>query len=363
MLTDRHFQTLAFPWRIYDSQGKMIAQGDGCLFPIPEQAKKSPSEEYYPVAPVGWSVCPAGYAVYVLTLKTLFDHRLVIPGLKVNGLSKVSGKSALLSLKTDTREIERYVDETLGAYENIHGFFQTLIERSVHEMRGINRDIKAATADITDHLSGGPQDIDAARVRTNNIKALSEILGSRADFLDYLANPNASFKNKIQIKVYQKFDKTVRSLGKRASDKGVPLLLRGNSVGQVYGLPVFEVIPYLLIENALKYSPARETVTVNFWEGADKIIVTVQNMGPLMTPEEISKVSEFGFRGANAIRGFDGTGIGMFFLKDLVERHHEAEMEFSQFGTPKRIGDLDYTTTQVRLTFKRSDVVRDARLS
>lgn len=353
MLTERHFGSFAFPWIIFDSRNTLISRGDGCLFPIPLAAMSQPSEEFYSRAPIGWSRCPAGYAVYAASIPSLFDYRVVIPGLKVTGISTAQGRSESLSIKTDKEEIERLVARTIEGFEQAEQFFQDLMKRNVHELRQINRDIVAANEDVAHFLESLPGAEDAKN-RVNNLRALSEILGSRTDFQDYLSNPSSSTK-RIPIRPYQKFDKIVRSLRKRATDQGVSLHHSGNSVGYINGLPVFEVIPYIIVENAIKFSPRDYAVTVTFLEDAERIFITTQNLGPALSDAEIARVFESGFRGSEAVNNnIPGTGIGLFFLKDLVERHHQGTFAFSQSGDPIIVGGTPYRWTNVAVSFKRT---------
>jgi signal transduction histidine kinase len=332
--------------------GKLVNRGEGCLFHLSAEAKAAACERHYAISPPGWSTCPAGFAVYTVRLPILFGYRLVVPGLKVLGHSTAQGRSESLSIKTSAVDLERYVARALDGFDQAERFFQTLIERSVHEMRQINRDIVATIEDVADFLTKVPHS-EYAVTRMNNMRALSEILASRSDFLDYLSGPPSSAPQ-MQVRPYQKFDKTIRSLRKRAADRSVALSFTGTSIGVILGLPVFEVIPYLLIENAIKFSPPQHSVLVTFVETDAHIAITVQNSGPAMTDDEIGRVFDIGFRGQRAIdNNIPGSGIGLFFLRDLVERHHNGTFKFQQRGDPEMVGSTPYRSTEILLRFKR----------
>ncbi|MBM4254809.1 MAG: HAMP domain-containing histidine kinase [Deltaproteobacteria bacterium] len=76
-----------------------------------------------------------------------------------------------------------------------------------------------------------------------------------------------------------------------------------------------------LVHNALKFTPARGKVTVStFTRGEDKVGVSVVDSGPGMTPEEIAVVFEK-YRTAKKDRKREGSGLGLFIVKALVEAH------------------------------------------
>lgn len=76
-----------------------------------------------------------------------------------------------------------------------------------------------------------------------------------------------------------------------------------------------------LVHNALKFTPARGKVTVSvFVRGEGEVVVAVTDAGPGMTPEEIGVVFEK-YRTAKKDRKKEGSGLGLFIVKALVEAH------------------------------------------
>ena len=77
-----------------------------------------------------------------------------------------------------------------------------------------------------------------------------------------------------------------------------------------------------LVTNALKFTPGRGTVTIRstLSKKKDKIIGTVADTGVGLAPEEIPTIFEKYQRAENAIP-YEGSGIGLFIVKALVEAH------------------------------------------
>jgi hypothetical protein len=204
MITEKYFFTFAFPWVLISPNNVVVDSGDGNLFPLQEPALSAESMQYCIKAPIGWSRCPSGFAVYCVELPSLFDYKLVIHGRKVNNISTIHGRSDTLSIKTDALQIERYVHQMLVAFEKVEQYFRDILSRSVHEVRNINTDVKHAAEAIIFGIKSGGFEIQLLD-RANNIKALSEILSARTDFLDYLANPILSNRKRRNFGVYQKY--------------------------------------------------------------------------------------------------------------------------------------------------------------
>jgi len=77
---------------------------------------------------------------------------------------------------------------------------------------------------------------------------------------------------------------------------------------------------YNLVENALKFTPGGEAVEVRALEDGKAIVVEVADSGPGIPPDELSKIFEELYRGANA-RGVEGSGLGLALVQRVVELH------------------------------------------
>ena len=77
-----------------------------------------------------------------------------------------------------------------------------------------------------------------------------------------------------------------------------------------------------LVSNAVKYTPARGSVTVKTWSKDDEIKVEVSDTGIGIPQEALPRIfSEF-YRAKNAkAMEMEGTGLGLAIAKDVVEQH------------------------------------------
>ncbi|MGD8402902.1 MAG: HAMP domain-containing sensor histidine kinase [Anaerolineales bacterium] len=77
---------------------------------------------------------------------------------------------------------------------------------------------------------------------------------------------------------------------------------------------------YNLVENALKFTSGDEAVEVRALEDGKAIVIEVADSGPGISSDELSKIFEELYRGANA-RGIEGSGLGLALVQRIVEMH------------------------------------------
>lgn len=75
-----------------------------------------------------------------------------------------------------------------------------------------------------------------------------------------------------------------------------------------------------LLSNALKYSPADSTVTLEGEVRGDRVILSVRDRGPGVAPQDLTRVFQRYFR-APSTRHVDGIGLGLHSTRLLVEAH------------------------------------------
>lgn len=77
-----------------------------------------------------------------------------------------------------------------------------------------------------------------------------------------------------------------------------------------------------LIENAIKYTPVGGQVTINLKYDTNKVEFSVQDTGVGVTKEQQGRLFTKFFRASNVMRmETDGTGLGLFIVKNIIEAH------------------------------------------
>jgi len=77
-----------------------------------------------------------------------------------------------------------------------------------------------------------------------------------------------------------------------------------------------------LVENAIKYTPPGGQVTISVKHDINKVELSVKDTGVGVSPQQKDRLFTKFFRAANVMRmETDGTGLGLFIAKNIIEAH------------------------------------------
>ena len=74
-----------------------------------------------------------------------------------------------------------------------------------------------------------------------------------------------------------------------------------------------------LLDNALKYTPAGGTIDLELYAAGETVVLTVEDSGPGIAPEERARVFDRFYRVAGSAAG--GSGLGLAIVSAVAERH------------------------------------------
>ncbi len=77
-----------------------------------------------------------------------------------------------------------------------------------------------------------------------------------------------------------------------------------------------------LLSNALKYTPPGSPLTLRASPGETEVIMSVEDCGPGISPQEQRKVFDRFFRGKEQRERIPGTGMGLTIAREIVRAHH-----------------------------------------
>ena len=104
---------------------------------------------------------------------------------------------------------------------------------------------------------------------------------------------------------------------------------------------------YNLVENALKFSAACDTVEVRAREDDRWLVIEVADSGLGIPPEELPQVFEELYRGSNA-RGIAGSGLGLALVQRIVQLHGgEVRAQSRQNGAKGAVFTLRLPVTKL----------------
>ena len=326
MKIEQFFQAIAFPFRVQTSTPYSLAfESKYFLFDVPKYGYLN--ENFWEaIDSEGWRTCKAGYAVYARKIPGAEKRFLVLHGLKVKGHWTAKGKSEGLSIVLDATKIEKYINNFLFELNNyiednagqVEAQVRSLVTEHVHEIRSMNTSLYHAGYELQEKLR---YDERYKLALAKNVVALSELVSVRIELADLAAsnleNPAGEFT--APLSAYKKFDKITKCYIAYAAKREITISLSGDSRGLTKGVENFEMLPLIIIDNAVKYSPDKRGIEVVFSEDDSKIFCRVRSLGPKIELPEYVSIFGKEQRGVHAISsGRTGSGIGLYFAKRLL---------------------------------------------
>lgn len=237
-----------------------------------------------------------------------------IPRLTLSAVRPAAARAA--AMEGEQRRRESRVAELEGfvtASKELGNF-------TLHEIRRLNAQLKSQSESLSRMLSDGSH--EWARDRADNLFATSTLISIRLDAYDLEVNPEQAInQHRRSVGVYSKFDKCRHVLRTQASARRIKVLFDGESHSMIDAFPIFDLLPYVLLENAIKYSPDDQTIALTFEESRGQIRVQLASYGPTLEAGEWDRVFDRGFRGKHASARSPGSGLGLFVAQRICHIH------------------------------------------
>jgi len=202
------------------------------------------------------------------------------------------------------RSIERFAEENFSEMISYAHDIQYMIGTFVHRSI-VNK--------------SNETDIDELKKALNEINVLAAIISAKDCFFRYRTG---TYPSKLySIDITGKFYKIFKAYEKFGLVKKKQLKFNFNSqkVPTVDTYEVFDFIPYILLENAVKYSPVGAEIDIDIKKSDSFIVVEIGSFGPALEADEKGKIFEKSFRGKVALEmGIKGQGLGLYHLKQAI---------------------------------------------
>lgn len=314
---------------------------DGLFFkPAVEMISNQRVNKYISDRKTGWTEVDFGYYRYCLqdTDGTLY----IIPGIHLNDFPPKKILSKRL-YKFSKLEIENYAKEIILFVEKTKQEAERDLNMLVHDLRNIsaaiyNSAISASSALKRDDLSSAQQEIDS-------VIASQAMLKMRTDVIDYIGNPTSIVEIR-DIPIYRRFDKVSRAFSSKAFNHGLNIILTGESYNITKGPDILEIVPYIFVDNAIKYSPKKSMIDIHIEDKSQETQIVFKSLGPKIDNTEKFTIFERGYRGIHALESArPGSGVGLNLARHLVENHFGGTITVHQSeSAEEREGELFYWT-------------------
>lgn len=339
----------------------------GSLFKLPpELCDQFRVRQYQSVSQDGWHQSEFGYLLYRKTDE--LGRAFILPGLFLEDGPKPKKKFYGYKAQNTKLMIEEYLRQHMSRSRDQRILAEESTTALVHDLRHLSSAIYHSA-----------EQAQRARINKDNaeladslktIVATQTMLKARIDYLDYTTGVDR-FETVEKIPVYSRVDKVVKCFRATAKDKAVAIELSGQSFRFTKGPNILDIVPYTLVDNAIKYSPPHYCVEVRVYDLDGRTVVSISSIGPTVHGDEQEKIFEVGFRGKSALEVRpSGTGIGLSVAKEIVEKF-SGEIDVKQDGEPIDYKGVEYRNTtftfsvpssgEDKIRMKRSG--RNARLS
>lgn len=318
----------------------------GSLLSIPpELGGTTKINMYSRIVSAGYHIIDHGYLAYVHISPNHFRYCFpaIIPDdpkfnnkLKINELMRKS-------------KFDRYINSVISLENDIRKSSNDDMNLIIHDLRQLSSAIYNAAQEALIFFTHHKYD-NVVTDLIGNIVAAQQMLKIRTDMIDYSGGGGQRI-DVDYVPVFRRVDKVVRSFRPAANRSRLKIELSGTSYSASHGPNILEIVPYIIIDNAVKYAPHNDSIDVQVWDSGSWVNFSISSLGPEILPEEKELIFERGYRGeATRARSDAGSGLGLFICKNIVDEFKgtiEVHIGDSEIKTQK--GPCRQITFTVRL--------------
>lgn len=304
---------------------------DGLVVGLPKycrEKKNKKCECFYKnifEAKSGLYTCPYGFNAYVSKVDSDINIFTAFRILNKHDIKKTKSKIE----KDDnnriitTEELMLFVNKYNKNIE-VHKkneYLESFMENIIHDIRKFNGKIKDTSTKIMNDPNKKNKK-SKIKAYSKNIWAMSSCISTRLNIYKYLYMEQ-SFKvgDKFEFDFYKIFDKIRMCFNEQAKKRNMEIKIHG--VGPNLCLEAYdsiELVPYLIIDNALKYTSDNETINITLKNINDTKVIEVEALGAKIEEDELEDIFKRRYRGRNSNKfSTDGSGIGLYLLKKICD--------------------------------------------
>ena len=286
----------------------------------------------------GKVTCPYGFSSYVT------DNHIYTSLIFDESSSNSKIKKNLDSTHEKINKLNHYKE---GNFINIVNEIEHLEEDNttflycVHDLKNMGNYFYGITETIKEEYAPLYESDD-------NIKALCilyDLINYRVDCIEGIKEQN----NQLELKkLHPQIKKIAIFMRYQAKNKNVKITFNGTQEQEVYMSRNIYLAIFLLLENAVKYSPFNSEIYINFSDEKNYSQVEISNSCKRISPEEIPLITERGYRGSN--RSANGKGLGLALAKEILDA---SDADFHIHVTDYNKDDSFFKVTFRLYTYKR----------
>jgi signal transduction histidine kinase len=210
------------------------------------------------------------------------------------------------------------MQQRLRQQENARRAF---VATASHELRTPLASLGALLELVEDDLQTQPADVKDAAPRVASAREQTRRLIGLANDLLELTRLDTGFQLRTELVELHEISRAViAEFGTRAAEHQVSLELECEAACWVLGDPgAIARIARILVDNALRFGPSGEPITVEVSNAGDRAVLAVHDRGPGVPADERDLIFER-FRRGSDVRTEGGFGLGLAIGHELAER-------------------------------------------
>lgn len=226
------------------------------------------------------------------------------------------------SIKIRIEERGKKVEVELTRYKSLDKVKSNFILQVTHELRGPLAALKGYHEMILKEITGKiePRTRETLQRADRRTENLLTIIDEMIDFA-YMKSEEEVRYDKTDIRLKAIIDYDIDLFDNRARQRNIQFVSScPKDLTISANRDLLNIILSNLITNALRYSPAGKTITINAMEDNNRIHILVKDEGMGIKPEELPSIFEEFYRSQRAREiEKDGTGLGLPIVKRAVE--------------------------------------------
>lgn len=325
--------------------------------------KSSKCREYYKQIyelNEGVSTCPYGFNSYIFNNngeKIIFSCmriRNYYERKRVDSKIDESDSNRIIELQQIEQyaELYREFDESTKRFDEYYDF----IENIFHDVRKYNAQLKAITDKIYHKAEGNSKKFEHFLNQAKSMRSTTWFISLRLNSYDFAYNEEIMSQTiKSSYNIRKIFDKIRHCMKKIIDEKNLRINIETNgSCMDIQAYDSIENLPFILVDNAIKYAPNNTEVNINIEDSVDALRFSVSSIGPVLLAGEDEKIFNRKYRSETAEKlTKDGSGIGLYTAKKICELHKAQIYAKSDPSIIPIKGDIKYSWFSIFVSLKR----------
>lgn len=232
-----------------------------------------------------------------------------------------------------------------------------LLENTIHEIRKLNNQMKSSVGKLSFSIQKINERIRTDYIESHNldILSISNLISIRLDAYDLEVNPILNLQElKKEIPIYKKIEKIYKCLRSELSHKGLTVNMKGESYNLYEAGNIIEIAFFIILDNAIKYSPRNREIEVLFKESEDNLTVIFKNWGIRPQDEDLKNLFNRSYRSKNIQNSdIEGRGIGLYLFSQICNANNISyHVELGKKDDNYYEGGYRYSPFSIVLNFK-----------